>query len=108
MGREETGGGEGGGEGWVGGGGRERERERSFIDNQEVIEGRRRVAPPLGAHVARLWRVGKDTGAQTAIGPSQRESERKRSLLTIKKWLKVGQHNALSGHTASGRSGSSI
>jgi hypothetical protein len=83
MGREES----GGGEGCVCGGGmeRERERKRSFIDNQEVIEGRRRVAPPLGAHVARLWRVGKDTGAQTAIGPSQRESERERSLLTINK-----------------------
>ena len=24
-------------------------------------------------------------------------------LLTIKKWLKVGKHNALSGNTASGR-----
>jgi len=28
--------------------------------------------------------------------------------LTIKKRLEVGKHNALSGHTASGRSGSSI
>jgi hypothetical protein len=37
-----------------------------------------------------------------------RERERERSLLTIKKLLKVGKHNALSGHTASGRSGSSM
>ena len=36
------------------------------------------------------------------------ERERERRLLTIKKLLKVGKHNALSGHTASGRSGSSI
>jgi hypothetical protein len=36
------------------------------------------------------------------------ERERERSLLTIKKLLKVGKHNAQSGHTASGRSGSSI
>jgi len=33
--------------------------------------------------------------------------ERERSLLTIKKWLKVGKHNALLGHTASGRDGES-
>jgi hypothetical protein len=29
-------------------------------------------------------------------------------LLTIKKWLKVGKHNALSGNTAYGRTSSSI
>ena len=38
----------------------------------------------------------------------ERERERERSLLTIKKRPKGGKHNALSGHTASGRSGSSI
>jgi hypothetical protein len=31
-----------------------------------------------------------------------------RSLLTVKKCLKVGKHNALSRNTASGRTGSSI
>jgi hypothetical protein len=39
-----------------------------------------------------------------AMGARERERERERSLLTIKK----GKHNALSGHTASGCSGSSI
>jgi hypothetical protein len=38
----------------------------------------------------------------------ERERERERGLLTIKKRLKGGKYNALSGHTASGRSGSSI
>jgi hypothetical protein len=38
----------------------------------------------------------------------EQESEREKFLLIIKKWLKVGKHNALSDNTASGRSGSSI
>ena len=36
-------------------------------------------------------------------GRGARARERERSLLTIKKCQKVGKHNALSGHTASGR-----
>ena len=31
-----------------------------------------------------------------------------RSILTITKWLKVGKHNALSGDTAPGRTGSAL
>ncbi len=43
-------------------------------------------------------------------GPDRRERERGKGvedLLTIKKRLKVGKHNALSGNTAYGRTGSS-
>jgi hypothetical protein len=38
----------------------------------------------------------------------ERERERERSFLTINSCLKVGKYNALSGDTASGRSGPSI
>jgi molybdopterin converting factor small subunit len=38
----------------------------------------------------------------------QEQEERERVLLTNNKWLAVGKHNALSGNTASARSGSSI
>jgi hypothetical protein len=39
----------------------------------------------------------------------KREKERERQVfLTIKKRLKVGKYNALSGNTASARTGSSI
>jgi hypothetical protein len=45
-----------------------------------------------------------------ARGPRGREGGRDRErevLLTIKKGLKIGEHNALSGNTAPGRTGSS-
>jgi hypothetical protein len=46
-----------------------------------------------------------DEGGEEGRERAREDRERERSLLTVKK---VGKHNALSGNTASGRTGSSM
>jgi len=55
---------------------------------------------------AKMFETDRQTDRQTE---REREREREREvLLTIKKGLTVGKHNALSGDTAPGCTGSSI
>jgi len=62
----------------------------------------------ISLHAAQKRPGYKEGGVFVCVCERERERERERSLLTINRRLKVGKYCALTGNTASGRSGPSI